>query len=435
MLQRETGLNDSKLQLALRQLEMVGALKRLGDSRGLIGVEVTGNGELDLTASAADTERRRKHRHYLLSRIIEYAETNTCRRKFILDYFGDAGLPVAPDCCDNHAQATLQAARPVETEEDKVPLILLEIVRTLARPVGRDKLAQIAHGSHAQDILKFGYAQHRYYGKLPDYTLAQLGDIIEQLMQRGFLKTIGGEYPVVALSPQGAEALRKRIAIDVRVPALPPQNTRDAKRKPVTQKTGGTVERTLELAQKGLSATQIAQQRELTINTIYDHLAQLIREGRLALSAAVPPGIQAQIRAAMQRANGNSLTSIKVRLPDTISFGEIRCVIAARDLEIHGPTPPKISGDEPLTPADEPLFAALREWRLQIARQDELPPFMIFHDATLRAIARMRPRTIAELLTIEKIGRRKASAYGAAVLAICAKYASAPAAHSTGNAM
>jgi predicted amidophosphoribosyltransferase len=240
-------------------------------------------------------------------------------------------------------------------------------------------------------------------------------------MHRGFIKTVGGEYPVVALSPQGAEALRKRIAIDVRVPAMPPQNQRDEKR--AARQASGTVQRTLELAQQGLSVAQMAQQRELTTDTIYNHLAQLIRDGRLALTAAVPAPIQAQIRAAMQRADGNSLTSIKVLLPETISFGEIRCVIAARDWETHGPTTPKITVDAPLAAADEPLFAALREWRLNIAREEELPPFIIFHDSTLRAIARTRPYTIDDLLAIEKIGKRKASAYGAAVLAICAKYA------------
>ncbi len=422
VLQRETGLNDSKLQLALRQLEIAGALKRLGDARGLIGVEMNAGIELDWSAGAADTERRRAHRRRLLARMIEYAESNACRRKFILDYFGDHGLADAPDCCDNHAAAMLQVARPAESEEEWTPLVLLEIVRTLERPVGRDKLAQIAKGSRSQDMIKFGYAKHRYYGKLEHFTLDQLVEIINELLRRGFLKIVGGEYPVVALSSHGAEALRKRLALDLNIPALPSKRSAKRDEKRTTRQAGGTVERTYELVQKGLSPAEIATQRELTAGTIYDHLAQLIGAGTLALSAVVPDETQTQIRAALERARGNSLTEVKLMLPETISYGEIRCVIAARDLQTRGPTTPKISNDAPLAPEDAPLFDALREWRLSIARQEQIAPFIIFHDSTLRAIARTRPQSNEALLGIEGIGERRVSQYGAAVLAICAKH-------------
>jgi ATP-dependent DNA helicase RecQ len=423
VLQRETGLNDSKLQLALRQLEIANVLKRLGDARGLIGFEIDAPANLDLTESQNDLERRRAHRRKLLARMIEYAETNACRRKFILAYFGDPGLATAPDCCDNHAAATIQNARPVETEEDKVPLILLEIIRTLKYPVGRNKLALIAKGSRAQEVPEYGRA-HRYYGKLADYSLAQLEAIVDQLFQRGFLKTIGGEYPVVAMSAHGADALRKRLALDLDVPPLPSQEKRDEKR--ATRDAGGTIQRTLELAQKGLSPAVIAQQRGLTINTIYDHLAQLIGAGTVELNAIVPPENQDQIRAALQQASGNSLTEVKLLLPETIAYGEIRCVIAARNLQTRGPTPQKIANDDaPLAPADEKLFAALREWRLQMARAEQLPPFVIFHDSTLRAIARTRPKTIQALIAIDGIRDRKAARYGAYVLAIIEQHARA----------
>jgi ATP-dependent DNA helicase RecQ len=419
ILQRETGLNDSKLQLALHQLEIANVLKRLGDARGLIGFEIDATAQLDLTASQADLERRRAHRRKLLARMIEYAETNACRRKFILNYFGDHGLATAPDCCDNHAAATIQNARPVETEEDKVPLILLEIVRTLKYPVGRNKLALIAKGSRAQEVPEYGRA-HRYYGKLADYSLAQLEALVDQLFQRGFLKTIGGEYPVVAMSAHGADALRQRLALDLDVPPLPSQEKRDEKR--ATRDAGGTIQRTLELAQTGCAPAEIAQQRGLTINTIYDHLAQLIGAGTVELNAIVPSENQEQIRAALRQASGNSLTEVKLLLPETIAYGEIRCVIAAGNLQTRGPTPQKIASDDaPLAPADENLFAALREWRFNLARQEQLPAFVIFHDKTLRAIARARPRTVDALMCIEGIGERKAARYGAAVLEICAR--------------
>jgi ATP-dependent DNA helicase RecQ len=62
------------------------------------------------------------------------------------------------------------------------------------------------------------------------------------------------------------------------------------------------------------------------------------------------------------------------------------------------------------------LFEALRAWRLGVAREAGMAPFMVASDRTLRDIARLRPRTPDELALAYGIGRHKADRYGAAVL-------------------
>ncbi|HEY1258161.1 MAG TPA: DNA helicase RecQ [Stellaceae bacterium] len=71
-------------------------------------------------------------------------------------------------------------------------------------------------------------------------------------------------------------------------------------------------------------------------------------------------------------------------------------------------------------PATEALWEALRAWRLDAARQQQVPPYVIFHDATLIEIAARRPRTLAALASIPGIGRNKLDRYGAALLAVVA---------------
>jgi len=61
---------------------------------------------------------------------------------------------------------------------------------------------------------------------------------------------------------------------------------------------------------------------------------------------------------------------------------------------------------------DRDLFDRLRAVRLQIARARGVPPYVIFHDTTLREMARVRPRTIEELHGIRGIGARKAEDLG-----------------------
>jgi ATP-dependent DNA helicase RecQ len=68
--------------------------------------------------------------------------------------------------------------------------------------------------------------------------------------------------------------------------------------------------------------------------------------------------------------------------------------------------------------AAQGLWEALRAWRLGEARRQELPPYVIFHDATLIEVARRRPVSLDALAEIPGIGRSKLERYGAALLAV-----------------
>ena len=62
----------------------------------------------------------------------------------------------------------------------------------------------------------------------------------------------------------------------------------------------------------------------------------------------------------------------------------------------------------------------LKVWRADIAREHNLPAFVIFHDATLRAIAERNPQRLRDLEGVVGIGVKKLEAYGAEVLRVCA---------------
>ena len=65
-------------------------------------------------------------------------------------------------------------------------------------------------------------------------------------------------------------------------------------------------------------------------------------------------------------------------------------------------------------------LARLKAWRAEVAREHNLPAFVIFHDATLRAIAERAPQSLDDLDGISGIGVKKREAYGAEVLRVCA---------------
>lgn len=72
--------------------------------------------------------------------------------------------------------------------------------------------------------------------------------------------------------------------------------------------------------------------------------------------------------------------------------------------------------DIDLAPADRPLFESLRALRGRLAREQNVPAYVIFHDATLREIARLRPISHGQLGGIGGVGAGKLERYGDAVL-------------------
>ena len=73
-----------------------------------------------------------------------------------------------------------------------------------------------------------------------------------------------------------------------------------------------------------------------------------------------------------------------------------------------------------LAPGDQQLFEALRQRRKEIADELDLPPYLVFHDATLMQLAEERPRTQADMLSINGIGKVKMERYGNEFLEIIA---------------
>jgi ATP-dependent DNA helicase RecQ len=75
-----------------------------------------------------------------------------------------------------------------------------------------------------------------------------------------------------------------------------------------------------------------------------------------------------------------------------------------------------------ITPANEPLWQALRETRTRIAREQGVPPYVIFHDTTLLEMLNTRPQSEADLRAISGVGAAKMARYGADFLAVFAQF-------------
>jgi DNA helicase II / ATP-dependent DNA helicase PcrA len=76
----------------------------------------------------------------------------------------------------------------------------------------------------------------------------------------------------------------------------------------------------------------------------------------------------------------------------------------------EGGRKPKVAAE------DDAAVVALKSWRLERARRDAVPPYVVLHDRTVEEIASRRPRTLSDLATISGIGPTKLERYGAEIL-------------------
>lgn len=424
--EQNIGLRATTVRVAMEQLETAGLLKREPfDEFGMMRVEVAPLNDGRLRQIAAQVKARQEHKRRLLEKIVSYAETNACRRRVILDYFGDHGAADAPLCCDNDvARAEMREenpdARPATTDAEQIPLTVLEAAQTFQRKIGKGKLADILKGSKAKDVQPFVNSPH--YGKLLALRKSDLEELIQQLFSDGYLKQVGGEYPTLTLTPRGEHALQTRAVIATNLRAPQP---RAIERAQAEKAAGSTVLLTKQLLEQGKSPQEIAAERGIVIGTVYSHLALLISQRLVDVNAVIPQPLQNQIREAINAVgSAQYLAPIKARLPEEIDYNVIRCVSNAWLLE-HGaappvpPSAPKLVVERP--PEDDALFQKLRTWRWEQSREEQIAPFIIFSDAVLHELAAYKPQSAQALLTIKGIGPNKAEKYGADVLAVIAQ--------------
>jgi ATP-dependent DNA helicase RecQ len=139
-------------------------------------------------------------------------------------------------------------------------------------------------------------------------------------------------------------------------------------------------------------------------------------------------GIGADLDEPTWRSVFRQLVALGYARPDHDSFGALRLTPASRAVlkgeqrvEMRRASERKAKSAKrraAASGADSPLLARLKAWRTETARQQAVPPYVVFHDATLAAIASVRPRSLNDLSSIAGIGAKKLERYGATLLGL-----------------
>ena len=182
-----------------------------------------------------------------------------------------------------------------------------------------------------------------------------------------------------------------------------------------------------ELARKALSCVYRTGQRfgvGYVTDVLMGKLTDRIRDfGHDRLSTF---GIGAELKIDEWRSVFRQLVARGMLSVDMDGFGSLQLTAASRPV-LRGETPiymrREIRSPRPRTrsprperkidiSADGPLWDALREQRLKLAHSQGVPPYVIFHDASLQEMLETKPRTLEEFAAITGVGEKKLKRYG-----------------------
>ncbi len=153
-----------------------------------------------------------------LQQMVEYGRQQTCRRKYLLGYFGET---MPGDTCGN---CDVCLAKRTAVDVTEVAQKLMSAVIRTGERFGVAHVSDVLLGSGKQRVKELGHDQLSVYGIVNDYDRSGLRSIANGLVEQGLLARSDGQYPTVSVTGAGRNWLRSResLTLEMRVDEVTP---------------------------------------------------------------------------------------------------------------------------------------------------------------------------------------------------------------------
>nr|WP_320160844.1 DNA helicase RecQ [uncultured Methanoregula sp.] len=147
-----------------------------------------------------------------LQDMIAYCESTSCRRRFLLEYFGETVVPENCGTCDN-------CDHPADmTDGTDAARQIVSAVHQIPGSFGTELIITVLRGSKSTKIQEYGFATLPAYGSGKKYSRDQYRIWINELIRQGFLLRQGEKYPVLSLTGKGTELMKGRVRVMLPAP-------------------------------------------------------------------------------------------------------------------------------------------------------------------------------------------------------------------------
>ena len=153
-----------------------------------------------------EDEGERRNAQTKLDQMVRYAQLHTCRRRYLLEYFGERWD--MEDC--GNCDVCLASEERGEFDATEIAQKALSAVVRTGERYGAAHVVGVLVGSREQRILAAGHDELSVYGIVRDYDRNQLREVLGLLQGRGLLERNDGEYPTLKVTPMGRAFLQGR---------------------------------------------------------------------------------------------------------------------------------------------------------------------------------------------------------------------------------
>ncbi|MCA1596928.1 MAG: HRDC domain-containing protein, partial [Chloroflexi bacterium] len=227
------GWSETRLRLALGALERPGVVETLSETADEITLQSLQRklppGTLERISAALEQQKSDRYRR--LGEMLAYLRTRDCRRRRILDYFGDAS-PVSTSalCCDNCSAPAQADSTPPEAALPRVStprsidasstLSILHGIDALRPSLGKKRLVLLLRGSEAKENRAPSLSESPLFGALRDCSQSRVERFLDELRGRGLLQQGDEEsYFVWTVTARGRQAWKNKEPVDVAPPS------------------------------------------------------------------------------------------------------------------------------------------------------------------------------------------------------------------------
>ncbi|NTU98905.1 DNA helicase RecQ [Candidatus Falkowbacteria bacterium] len=149
-----------------------------------------------------------------LNQVLEYCSLTTCRKKYLLNYFGEQQQADECQSCDCCTEVKEKFDGTEITQK-----ILSAVIRTQNR-FGKNYVIDVLLGRKNQKVLLNHHDELSVFGIVKDFSEHELGQLTTELINRGYLLKSAGEYPIISISKKGQEFLLNNETLELIKPQV-----------------------------------------------------------------------------------------------------------------------------------------------------------------------------------------------------------------------
>ncbi len=338
-----------------------------------------------------------------LEQMIHYAEIGSCRREFLLGYFGEKFGEENCGGCDNclSPRATWDGTLAAQ----KFLSCVFRIREKSGFGVGMNHIIEVLTGADTEKVRKFGHHELSTYNIGGEHNRAEWGAIGRELVRLGFLFQNAEKFSTIEITDAGRAALKSRQKITLTKPVAPTEIK--------APRVGEIACDEILFERLGELRKKLADERDLPAYIIFSDVA-------LRQMARNYPDNETSF------ARISGVGEKKLREFGKDFLAEIAAHLQTSPRQIFADdsfvAPANSKPPPDAAPFDQALFEHLRRVRKGLAQKRGVSPFIILYDSALRQIAREYPASESQLAKIRNVGPKKAKDFGPLLLAEIANH-------------